>query len=115
METPIRLKLQVTINNGAMTTLINIHPGEILQKDFLEPMGITAYKLSKSIGVQQTRVSQIIKGNTNITADMATRFSKYFGTSAEVWMNLQGKYDIRKIRREKSEALNNIIPLEIAV
>lgn len=97
-----------------MKTIMNIHPGEILEKDFLEPMGITAYKLSKSIGVQQTRISQIIKGNTSITADMATRFSKYFGTSAEVWMNLQGKFDIRKIRAEKSKILDNIIPLELA-
>ncbi|MEQ9286810.1 MAG: HigA family addiction module antitoxin [Cyclobacteriaceae bacterium] len=93
---------------------MNIHPGEILEKDFLEPMGITAYKLSKSIGVQQTRISQIIKGNTSITADMATRLSKFFGTSAEVWMNLQSKYDIRKTRHEKREILDKIIPMESA-
>lgn len=93
---------------------MNIHPGEILQKDFLEPMGLTAYKLSKAIGVQQTRISQIIKGNTSITADMATRLSKFFGTSAEVWMHLQSKYDIRKTRVEKHEILEKIVPLETA-
>ena len=93
---------------------MNIHPGEILQKDFLEPMGLTAYKLSKAIGVQQTRISQIIKGNTSITADMATRLSKFFGTSAEVWMHLQSKYDIRKIRVEKHDILEKITPLETA-
>jgi len=96
-----------------MKTIMIIHPGEILKKDFLEPMGITAYKLSKAIGVQQTRISQIIKGNTRITADMATRLSKYFGTSAEVWMNLQSKYDIRKIRIEKNKILDNITPFKL--
>lgn len=96
-----------------MKTVMNIHPGEILEKDFLEPMGVTAYKLSKAIGVQQTRISQIIKGNTSITADMATRLSKFFGTSAEVWMNLQSKYDIRKTRLEKSEILDKITPREL--
>lgn len=97
-----------------METVMNIHPGEILQKDFLEPMEITAYKLSKAIGVQQTRISQITKGNTSITADMATRLAKFFGTSAELWMNLQNKYDIRKIRMEKSEILDKIVPMEVA-
>jgi len=95
-----------------MKTTMNVHPGEILQKDFLEPMGVTAYKLSKAIGVQQTRISQIVKGNTGITADMATRLSKFFGTSAELWMNLQSKYDIRKTRIEKSEILDKISPME---
>lgn len=90
---------------------MNIHPGEILEKDFLEPMGITAYRLSKSIGVQQTRISQIIKGKTSITADMATRLSKYFGTSAEVWMNLQSQFDIRKVKQKNSEILERILPV----
>ncbi|MEO9964847.1 MAG: HigA family addiction module antitoxin [Reichenbachiella sp.] len=94
-----------------MEKLMNIHPGEILEKDFLEPMNITAYKLSKEIGVQQTRISQIIKGNTAITADMATRLSKFFGTSAELWMNLQSKYEIRKTRAEKQDVLNKIRPM----
>ncbi len=96
-----------------MKTIMIIHPGEILEQDFLEPMGITAYRLSKAIGVQQTRISQIIKGNTRITADMATRLSKFFGTSAEVWMNLQSKYDIKKIRIEKHKILENITPLKL--
>ncbi len=91
---------------------MNIHPGEILAEDFLKPMNITAYKLAKEIGVQQTRISQIIKGNTAITADMATRLAKFFGTSAELWMNLQSKYEIRKTRVEKQDVLNKIRPLE---
>lgn len=93
---------------------MNIHPGEILQKDFLEPMGITAYRLAKSIEVQQTRISQIIKGNTSITADMATRLAKFFGTSAEVWMNLQSQYDIRKVKQKNKKILENISPVKLS-
>lgn len=94
--------------------LMNVHPGEILEKDFLEPMNITAYKLSKAIGVQQTRISQIIKGKNAITADMATRLSMFFGTSAEVWMNLQSKYEIIKAKSEKRELLEKIKPYEVS-
>jgi len=77
-------------------------------------MNITAYRLAKEIGVQQTRISQIIKGKNAITADMATRLSKFFGTSAEVWMNLQSKYEIRKTRAEKKEILESIKPLTVS-
>ncbi|MEQ8713239.1 MAG: HigA family addiction module antitoxin [Cyclobacteriaceae bacterium] len=89
---------------------MNIHPGVVLEKDFLEPMGITAYRLAKSIGVQQTRISQIIKGNTSVTADMATRLARYFGTSAEVWMNLQSQYDIRRTQLKNKALLEKITP-----
>lgn len=70
-------------------------------------MGISAYKLSKSIGVQQTRISLIIKGERGITADIATRLSKYFGTSPEFWMNLQRVYDMRKVNSELKEIIDN--------
>ena len=96
-----------------MEKIMNIHPGEILEKDFLEPMGITAYRLSKSIGVQQTRISQIIKGKMSITANMATRLAKFFGTSAEVWMNLQSQYEIRKVKEQNKAILDRISPMKI--
>lgn len=95
-----------------MEKIINIHPGEILEKDFLEPMGITAYRLSKSIGVQQTRISQIIKGKMSVTANMATRLAKFFGTSAEVWMNLQSQYEIRKAKEQNKAILDRISPMK---
>ena len=93
---------------------MNIHPGEILEKDFLEPMGITAYtyRLSKSIGVQQTRISQIIKGKMSVTANMATRLAKFFGTSAEVWMNLQSQYEIREAKEQNKAILDRISPMK---
>ena len=89
----------------------NIHPGEILETEFLEPLGITAYKLSKAVGIQQTRISLIIKGHRGITPDTAIRFSRYFGTTPEFWMNLQREHDLRKIRLEKKEEFEKIMPL----
>jgi len=83
-----------------------------LEKDFLEPMGITAYRLSKSIGLQQTRISQIIKGKMSVTANMATRLAKFFGTSAEVWMNLQSQYEIRKAKEQNKAILDRISPMK---
>ena len=87
-----------------MSKLKNIHPGEILEEEFLQTMRITAYKLSQAIGVPQTRTSQIIKGRRRITADTALRLSKYFGTSSKFWLGLQNDYDIeeemQKIKKE---------------
>jgi addiction module HigA family antidote len=77
-----------------MEKLNNIHPGEILNEEFLIPMNISAYKLSKDLEIPQTRISQIIKGNRRITADTALRLSSYFGNSAKFWLGLQDDYDI---------------------
>jgi len=96
-----------------MKKIANIHPGEILQEEFLIPMGISAYKLSKSIGVQQTRISLIIKGERGITADTAMRLSKYFGTTPEFWMNLQREHDLRKVKTEIKEIIDNIVPISV--
>lgn len=79
-----------------MARLKNIHPGEIFQDEFLNPLAIIAYRLSKDIGIPQTRVSQILKGNRRITADTALRLSKYFGNSAKFWLGLQDDFDIEE-------------------
>lgn len=91
-----------------MKKLKNIHPGEILQEEFLLPLGLSAYKLSKDIGIPQTRVSEIIKGNRRITADTALRLSKYFGNSAKFWLGLQDDFDIEEEEQRKSKELNLI-------
>lgn len=91
-----------------MKKLKNIHPGEILQEEFLVPLEISAYKLSKDIGIQQTRISAILKGNRRITADTALRLSKYFGNSAKFWLGLQDDFDIEEERNEKKTELNAI-------
>ncbi len=79
-----------------MARLKNVHPGEVLLEEFLLPMGISAYRLSKDLGIPQTRTSQIIKGKRRITADTALRLSKYFGTSAKFWLVLQNDYDLEE-------------------
>lgn len=91
-----------------MEKLANIHPGEILNLEFLEPMEITAYRLSKDLKIPQTRISEIIKGNRRITADTALRLSKYFGNSAKFWLGLQNDYDIEEEKKNKKEELNEI-------
>jgi len=87
-----------------------IFPGTILYEEFMEPLGITAYKLSKEIKVQQTAVSQIIKGSRRITVDMALRLSRYFGNSAQFWLNLQNYYDLESEMEKKEYLLREIIP-----
>jgi addiction module HigA family antidote len=79
-----------------MRKLKNIHPGEILQEEFLIPLNITAYRLAKDTGLPQTRISEIVKGNRRITADTALRFSKYFGNSPKFWLGLQDDFDIEE-------------------
>ena len=71
-----------------------VHPGEILLEDFLNPMGITRYRLAKSIGVPQRRIDEICAGKRSITADTAMRLARFFGTDAQSWMNLQAGYDL---------------------
>lgn len=91
-----------------MSKLSNIHPGEILEEEFLKPMGITAYKLSQAIGVPQTRTSQILKGRRRITADSALRLAKFFGTSSKLWLGLQNDYDIEEENSNIKKELEQI-------
>ena len=91
-----------------MSELKNVHPGEILLEEFLKPMGITAYKLSQSIGIPQTRTSQIIKGRRRITADTALRLSKFFGSSEKFWLGLQNDYDLEEERKNIGSELKLI-------
>jgi addiction module HigA family antidote len=87
-----------------MARLKNIHPGEVLQEEFLFPLGITAYRLSKDIGIPQSRVSQILKGRRRITADTALRLSRYLGNSPKFWMGLQDDFDLEEeLNTKKSE------------
>ncbi len=91
-----------------MKKIKNIHPGEILLEEFLIPLEISAYRLSKEISIPQTRVSEIIKGNRRITADTALRLSKYFGNSAKFWLGLQADFDIEEEKNHKKTELNAI-------
>ena len=91
-----------------MEKLRNIHPGEILLEEFLIPLEISAYRLSKEIGIPQTRISQIIKEQRRITADTALRLSTFFGNSAKFWLGLQDDFDIENELSLKKEELEKI-------
>ena len=89
-------------------------PGEVLKEEFLDPMGITPYALAKNIYVDPPRIAAIIKGKRKITADTALRFSRFFGNSAEFWMNMQSRYDIETLIEEKEKELNKITQFHVA-
>jgi len=91
-----------------MEKLANVNPGEILLHEFLEPLEITAYRLSKDLKIPQTRISEIIKGNRRITADTALRLSKYFGNSAKFWLGIQNDYDLEEEKESKESELSQI-------
>ena len=96
-----------------MKKLPNIHPGEVLKEEFLIPLKISAYKLSKELRIPQTRISEIIKGNRRITADTALRLSYYFGISAKFWLGLQDDFDIEEESLMKAKEFDSIRKFEI--
>ena len=83
-----------------MNTLPPVHPGEVLLEDFMKPLGLSQYRLSKDIGVPALRISQIVRGQRAITADTALRLARYFGTSPDVWLRLQTTYDLEVAQRQ---------------
>ncbi|MCC7272595.1 MAG: HigA family addiction module antidote protein [Alphaproteobacteria bacterium] len=86
------------------------HPGEILREEFLVPMGISVYALSKAIGVSRSRINEIVRGERALTPETALRLARYFGTSAELWTNLQTRYDLDTARATLVDALAAIAP-----
>ncbi len=91
-----------------MAKLNNIHPGEILLKDFLEPMEISQNRLARSVFVPPRRINEIVLGKRSITADTALRLSRYFGTSEKFWLGLQDDYDLEEARAGLGNTLSNI-------
>ena len=85
-----------------------IHPGEILLKDWLEPLGISQYALAKAIGVPRRRINEIVQGHRAITADTAARLAAFFGVDAEGWLALQSHYDAEVVRERLSDVLARI-------
>lgn len=81
--------------------LPNIHPGEILQEEFLLPLNVTQYALAQNTGVPHSRVTRIIKGQQRITPDTAVRLAAFFGNSARFWLGLQMDYDLAEIKNAR--------------
>jgi addiction module HigA family antidote len=84
-----------------------IHPGEILREEFLEPMGISQYKLAKDISVPPRRINEIIHGKRSITADTALRLGRFFNMSPQFWLNLQTRYDLEVTEDQLENRLDN--------
>jgi addiction module HigA family antidote len=86
-----------------------MHPGRVLELEFMEPLEISAYKLAKDLGVDPPRVYEIVRGKRAISADTALRLARYFGTSAEFWLNLQSHYDLEVEEDRSGEAIEREI------
>ncbi len=94
------------------TRIPPVHPGEVLLEDFLKPLGISQYRLAKEMKVYPRKINEIVHGKRAITANTALRLSRYFGTSAELWVNLQALYDLEKARDEiESRVEREVVPL----
>ena len=89
------------------TKLPPIHPGEILLEEFLRPMGISQYRLAKSISVPPRRINEVVHGNRAVTADTALRLSRFFGTSERFWMNLQTRYELEREKDRLGDRLKD--------
>lgn len=90
-------------------TLAPIHPGEILSEDYMVPIGLTANQLAMSLRIPANRITAIIAGKRSITADTALRLARYFGTSAEMWVDLQGDYDLQTERDRHGAEINRSV------
>lgn len=97
-----------------MKTVNPVSPGEMLQEEFLAPLGMTKYRLAKSIGVPAQRIGDIVSGKRGITADTDLRLCRFFGLGDGWWLRLQADYDTRIARKELAEELKKITPLRAA-
>jgi antitoxin HigA-1 len=95
-------------------TMLPIHPGEILQEEYLDPLSVSQYRLAQAIDVPPRRINEIVHGKRGISADTALRFARYFATSERFWLNLQNRYDIEIERDRLSAILDEITPLKSA-
>lgn len=87
------------------TKMPPVHPGEILAEDFMKPLGISQYRLAKAMNVYPRKINEIVQGKRSITADTALRLARFFGTSPELWLNLQAHYDLERARDALEQAV----------
>ena len=91
-----------------------VHPGEVLQQEYLEPLGLTQHRVAIAINVPPRRINEIVHGKRGITADTALRLARFFGTTERFWLNLQGRHDLEIEKDRLSAALDQIEPLRSA-
>jgi addiction module HigA family antidote len=97
-----------------MNRLPNVHPGEVLREEYLIPLEMTPYRLAKGLGLSQSAVVEILNGRRSITPGTALRLSRFFGTSAQFWLNLQTAYDLEEARDQMADQLERIQPYQPA-
>jgi antitoxin HigA-1 len=95
----------ITTRGVAMPNRVTTHPGEVLSEEFLRPLGMSVNALAMALRVPATRIGAIVKGERSVTADTALRLARFFGTSPELWMNLQAMHDLTKARMESGRAI----------
>jgi addiction module HigA family antidote len=98
-------KSSITTKKIAMPNRVTTHPGEVLREEFLDPLGMSVNSLAMALRVPATRIGAIVKGERSVTADTALRLGRFFGTSAEFWMNLQAMHDLTKTRKESGMSI----------
>lgn len=86
-----------------------IHPGEILREEFMEPLGLSQNALARELGIDPARINEIVRGKRSISADTALRLARYFGTTPELWMNLQSRYDLEMARETKASEIERSV------
>ncbi|MBC6441240.1 MAG: HigA family addiction module antidote protein [Rhodospirillales bacterium] len=90
--------------------LVPIHPGEVLEAEFLEPLGLSARSLARSLGVPANRISDLVRARRGMTGDTALRLARYFGTTPELWLNLQARYELDLARDRAGDEIERITP-----
>ena len=98
-------KSSITTKKIATPNRVTSHPGEILREEFLDPLGMSVHALAMALRVPATRIGAIAKEERSVTADTALRLGRFFGTSAEFWMNLQAMHDLTKTRKESGTSI----------
>lgn len=96
------------VRRGATTW--RVHPGEVLREEFLKPMGMSVYELAKRLRVPAPRVNDIVLERRGVSADTAVRLSRFFGTTEQFWLNLQGAYEVSRVRSEHGAEIERIKP-----
>jgi antitoxin HigA-1 len=102
-------KSSTTTDGVATPRRVTTHPGEVLGEEFLKPLGMSANALAIALRVPATRISAVLKGERSVTADTALRLARFFGTSAEFWINLQAMHDLTKARADNGKTIERDI------
>ncbi len=100
-------KSSITVRGAGTPDRVTAHPGEILEEEFLKPLGLSANGLAMALRVPATRIAAIVKRDRSVTADTALRLARFFGTSPEFWMNLQAMHDLTRARQENGRAIEH--------